>query len=333
MSEGQWSGLPLVVLESIFDKLPIKNKGRCAQVCYDWYLASKSERSWRYFRYEDDIFVRRKFTQHSGWQNHIDHYRLRFLTAKTVTKWKRFEVLPVSSLSHMYEFLRVLSNFSEYYERNAGEEPLSGLQSFQFEWEMHVPKEGAGVHFDHDIGTGGTMLAGIWLFLQHLFGLKSLALINLQLAEREFNPFMEKIWTFFQDRLEELYFLNATLYRKPVLYLGLFLNLRKLVVSPQHLDDDCLILIGDLRSLKTFMIVQTEKTSEHRACSRNSWEIFEKGNGGRTRLYLVLKGKGRLPMLVQPGAPVKSIIWEKYNGQLTYDLTQNVKIVFRNIFP
>lgn len=65
---------------------------------------------------------------------------IRFLTAKTVTKWHRFDVIPVANLSNMYEFLRTLSNFSEYYERNAGEEPLSGLRSFRFHWEMLIQK-------------------------------------------------------------------------------------------------------------------------------------------------------------------------------------------------
>ncbi|CAJ0955244.1 unnamed protein product, partial [Mesorhabditis belari] len=321
-SEFGWADLPLPLLEQIFEILPIKYKGRAAQACFSWYCALKSDRCWRYFQYKDDIFVRRKFTQHSGWQNHIDHYRIRFLTAKVVTKWHRFEVIPVANLSNMYEFLRTISNFSEYYERNAGEEPLSGLRSFRFHWEMLIQKAALN-QFNRDessrqedqnekhkpdevrdIGTGGTMLEGIWFFLQHLYGLK--------------------IWLFFNEKLEEFYLLNATLYRKSIMYLGLFLNLRKLVVSPQHIDDDSLILIGDLQYLKTFMLVQTEKTSEERSCSRQAWEKFKESNRKRTKLYLVLSGRCKKEMLIQMGAPVHSIIWENYIGQLTKDLAQQI---------
>lgn len=53
-------------------------------------------------------------------------------------KWRVLEIEPVTILFNLYEFIRVLTNFSEYYERNSSEKPLQGIRSFSFKWQLHV---------------------------------------------------------------------------------------------------------------------------------------------------------------------------------------------------
>ncbi|CAD6190497.1 unnamed protein product [Caenorhabditis auriculariae] len=330
MSElSGWQCAPTNVLEEIFALLPLKNLGRCSQVCYQWFIASSTDYPWRKFVFKDGVFVRRKYTQHSGWQYHIDHWRLRFLISNASRKWRVLVIEPVTNLFNLYEFFRVLTNFSEYYERNTEEDrPLGKIRQFHFQWRLQVDDEIAGVHRDKDIGTGGEMLHTLSNLLTHLHGLKVLSLIDLQLTFWEGDQFLNDLLAKFSTQLEYLSLLNVSLRPRAFLQPALFLNLRQLVVSPQMIGDDNLSLIACLRRLQTLTIVQDEKCDLVVPCSSKAWQVFTEQNCSRTRLWLILKGKPKCALIIQPCAPVFGIKMEESSGQLTNGIADQISLYY-----
>ncbi|VDK67324.1 unnamed protein product [Onchocerca ochengi] len=317
-----WAFLPDLLLAEIFSQLPIKNLGRCSQVCLNWYRISQQDYAWRRFQYKDNMFTRRKYTSHAGWQHMIDHWKLRFLIVKATAKWKLLEIEPVTVLFNLYEFIRVLTNFSEYYERNSSEKPLQGIRSFSFKWQLHVHVRDDD-QTERVFGTGGEMLKTLSSLLSHLHGLTELSLQELQLEPYECTDFIDDILYKFDSQLTSLCIINLTKVDRPLLQLGLFLFLRHLTVSPQHLDESVVTLLADLRHLKSLIILQNDKTFGAKAVDLKAWRSFAERNN-HTRVYLIQAGKRQNALLIQPGAPVYAIIFDKSTGQLTSELMQEI---------
>ncbi|EFP03569.1 hypothetical protein CRE_19270 [Caenorhabditis remanei] len=321
-----WNVMPVEVLEDIFKHLPAKNKGRCSQVCRQWNEGFKSDFSWRTFTFKDGVFVRRKFTQHSGWQYHIDHWRLKNLITNKTKAWRVLNVEPVNNIFNLYEFFRVLANYSEHYEKfSATERPIGKIHTFNFKWHLHVDQnETGGLIEDKDVGTGGQILGSLNNVLKYLHGLKSLNLVDLQLTHQEADEFLATLLEKFHEKLTYLSLLNVTLFPKPILQVGCFLKLRKLLVSPQMLCTDTLSAIACLEHLENLSIVQDEKSSQSTDISRNAWNMFVKQNMDRTRVWLILRGKPKTSLIIQPGAPVYGIRMENSAGQLTMELAEQI---------
>lgn len=74
---------------------------------------------------------------------------------------------------------------------------------------------------------------------------------------------MEQILEHFSLSLRCLCILNITRIRHSLLALGCFLNLAKLVVSPQQISDDTLQLIAQLEHLQVLILLQDHKTQGH----------------------------------------------------------------------
>uniref|UniRef100_A0A914RSL1 Uncharacterized protein n=1 Tax=Parascaris equorum TaxID=6256 RepID=A0A914RSL1_PAREQ len=237
-------------------------------VCSNWYRVFRSNYPWRHFQFRDYIFTRRKFTSHAGWQYAIDHWRLRQL-----------EIVPVTILFNLYEFIRVLTNFSEYYEKNTEDRPLEGIRSFIFKWQLHL----------HERGNQNA-----------------------------------KLLYQFDSQLTSLCLINLTKVPRPFLQIGLFLYLEHLTVSPQHLDESVVILVADLRQLKSFIIYQNEKALGASAVSAKAWQAFSASNK-HTR-NMTFAGKSHGDLLIQPNAPVYAIIFENSIGQLTDEIAQEVSV-------
>ncbi|VDN59662.1 unnamed protein product [Dracunculus medinensis] len=286
-----WAYLPDNLLEEIFFLLPIKNISRCSQVCSNWNRIAKSKYVWQKFKFKDYAFTRRKFTSHYGWQHVIDHWRLRLLILNAAEKWRKLEVEPVTILFNLYEFFRVLINFAEYYEKNTTYRPLTTIRSFSFKWQLHIHQRGEDQR-EQMFGTGGEMLKALSLLLSYLHGLTDLTLRELQLESYECNNFIDDILFKFNQQLTSLCIVNITKAARAFLQFGLFLNLKRLVISAQHLDESIVILLADLYNLQVLVLYQV-------------WHF----NFIR---YLIL----------QPKAPVYAIIHEKSTGQLTSETAQ-----------
>ena len=195
-------------------------------------------------------------------------------------------------LFNLYEFIRVLTNFTEYYEKSSDDRPLAAIKSFEFNWQLHIHGQTQKKVAENTTmyGTGGQMLKALTMLLSHLHGLKTLALRQLQLDAVESDCFIDEVLVFFGEHLECLTVVNVTKQARSFMQLGLFLNLRKLVVSPQHLNDDVVILISGLQLLDDLLILQDEKTLGAQSASAASWNVFKRSNN-YTRVHLLAKGE------------------------------------------
>lgn len=153
-------------------------------------------------------------------------------------------------------------------------------------------------------------------FLSHLTGLESLSLRHLLLDDDEADSFLSDLLNYFDQTLKILCIRNLTKHPRPFSHFGLFLNLTKLVVSPQHLNDEVVELIGGQRQLRHLVIVQDETTVCSEPVSSEVWRRF----GGRCRAIQVhLRCAGRCldPLVWQPSAPVVSVGYSNPMARLT----------------
>lgn len=70
-----------------------------------------------------------------------------------------------------------------------------------------------------------------------------------------FFPYFEVLYKF-GSQLSSLCIINFTATAQSFLQVSLFLELRRLVLSAQHLNEDVVTLIGDLKLLQSFIIYQ-----------------------------------------------------------------------------
>ncbi len=310
-----WAGLPDIILSEIFSFVSMRNLARCRRVCQNWLRVTLIDRCWETFVYRDFMFTRKRFTLHSGYEHAIDHWKLRFLINNVTRKWRHVVVKPFSLLINFYEFIRVITNFTEYYE-NQEEHPLENIRTFDFEWELHVPK----TYKDPSpevFGTGGRLLNGVSMLISHFRGLKALTLRQLLLEEREADAFMDELQLYFGERITTLCVLNLTKTQHSFFHLGLFLHLRKLCVSPQHLNDDVVYLLSGQQNLRDIFLIQDKNTTPCTvAVDGRTWRDFRK-SAPRVRVHLRIRGRGAGDLVWQLFAPVFSIVYDTPNCQLT----------------
>ncbi len=127
----------------------------------------------------------------------------------------------------------------------------------------------------------------------------------------------------FDEQLHSLSVINLTKQPRVFLQFGLFLNLRRLSISAQHMDDDFVQLISGLQYLQRLTIVQARRIVERRepefqdektlgalSCSRRAWTLFANSNN-YTRISLVLKGttNGKEPYLIYKNYTIAISNW------------------------
>lgn len=88
-----------------------------------------------------------------------------------------------------------------------------------------------------------------------------LSLKQLLLDWGEADQFMNQLLQYFSQTVTNLCILNLTKAQHSFLHLGLFLNLQKLCVSPQHLNSDVVTLFGDHLTLRDLFLIQDRRTN------------------------------------------------------------------------
>jgi len=133
-------------------------------------------------------------------------------------------------------------------------------------------------------------------FISHLSGLTSLKLKNLLLSPSETMNFMENaLNSRFSGKLEKLTILNLTNGHCATLSIGLFLNLKLLTVSPQHLNEDTLLLIGQLRKIQHLTLIQDENTFGAVSLDFRAWKQL---TNEAQNLTVTLKCAGDRKMMI-----------------------------------
>ncbi|UXI18029.1 beta-parvin-like [Sarcoptes scabiei] len=224
------------------------------------------------------------------------------------TRLRCLYIKPMGNFFNLYEFMKILSQYSQHYRAN----PLRSLNRFDFSFGCRAAFHDSTVNnadddglvpdgnnqinnqsnqsFDQNvIGTGGKLLEALKELLASLIGLKHLALRDLLLNIDEAKHLLDDVAENCYEQLISLTLINCCKFRHSFLHAGIFINLKTLVITCQHLDEDLLMMLA-YNVLEDLYIVQTEVTRSFEPISAAVWKRFTKANQ-HTKIHLVMSNK------------------------------------------
>ncbi|XP_046387293.1 uncharacterized protein LOC124156840 [Ischnura elegans] len=184
-------------------------------------------------------------------------------------------------------------------------------------------------------GTGGRLLEALKrLLLDVAPGLRTLSFRDLLLEEREGQRLLDDVCAVATTTLRRLTIVNVTRHHSELLHAGVFVNLQVLVISPQNIGPDVVMLLGKTK-LRHLQILQNRfyaPGSAHPVHHR-VWRRCRQDNPA-LRVHLRLeegvrkwrRQQGepeaadearRRELLWQEGAPVASVIYESPYAQVS----------------
>lgn len=315
---SDWSNLPDLLLEEIFSYLSLGERYYATLVCKSWHRAFYLKRVWENFVVEDETLCRRKFNYYSGWQFVLDHMRAQHCFSRVGRFIKGLEFIPTHNFNNMYQFMTLLifniqqsrrfNCDSEYYEVG------KHITSFKYIFPCNMAmRETDDVKL---FGTGGQLLKTLKSLLFELDKLKTLRLIDLMLERYEAKHLLDEVLESGSMAVNELCLINVTNTHCPIMHVGLFFNLRVLIISPQNLDDDVLQLLSStaLRHLHIFQSNYSPTTPA--ACSAKAWKQLRKDNP-KIKVHLRVESSTNGDITFQPNAPVYSVTYRTPKNQIT----------------
>ena len=232
--------------------------------------------------------------------------------------FKRIVVTPITDYFNLYEFLRILAAFLQFREDH-GESAMPLLHTFDFTFACAT--RGYGGEMIH--GTGGQILGMIKELLTRMKGsLRHLKLNQLLLETSEISSLLDALVQCFSDCLHSLEILNVTKVPLPLEELAIFRSLVKLVISPQHLNDESVLMLSGINLLQLH-ILQDPYTCVCDPVASEAWKLAREA-APWLRVYLEVAGNTKTQLLIQPRAPVYGIFLRSPHGSLTHGLLMAV---------
>ncbi|KRT78421.1 hypothetical protein AMK59_7417, partial [Oryctes borbonicus] len=125
--------------------------------------------------------------------------------------------------------------------------------------------------------------------------------------------------------------INTTKLQYQLLHVGVFLNLEVLMISPQNLGSDAIELIGYTK-LKHLHIVQNKYSPDDimvKPIADKVWKTCRKNNPD-LKVHLRIESTKRKALVWQPGAPVKSIIFDSPEIGVENDSAMTIVEIYKN---
>ena len=159
-----WANIPDIFLEKIFLLLSFRDRHSVSQVCWNWYRVFNSSYLWSTIIVHDKTLTRRKYNYYLGYQHQLDHYRVQLWLGKFGKHLRKIIITPMANFFNLYELVKMLTQFSQYFEQN----PLSKVDTFDFTFNCRFEKDN-----DKELvfGTGGTLFKGLKQLLSNLPGI------------------------------------------------------------------------------------------------------------------------------------------------------------------
>ncbi|XP_064605091.1 uncharacterized protein LOC135470209 [Liolophura sinensis] len=317
--EFGWRELPDLLLEEIFRLLDPKDRHQASQVCHRWHKMFYSPRVWDTFILKERTLTRRLFNLYRGYQRELDPRKTHFMLTRVGSYFKKVIVTDIADFYNLHEFLRVLTFFLEYYD----ECPMTQLKSFDF--TFHCEERGMTGLIVH--GTGGKILEELIQLVQVLGNLRELKMNQLLLEAKDAPGLFEAIAKNCIDTLTYLEILNYTKIPCPMPEMAQFWTLSRLVVSPQQLSDEVVLLLAGT-CLVDLRIVQDTYTCPCVPVSGMAWcELSTMAPFLKVRLEC--RGRTKEDVMVQPHAPVSAVVYStpysKISSNVTLDISENYK--------
>lgn len=315
---SSWANLPMILMEDVLTLLTPKERHLASQVCRQWYDLFYSPRVWETFILLERTLTKKRFNLYKGYQREICPGKTQLCFRRVGSFFKRIVVTPITDYFNLYEFLRILASFLQVRE-DSGESAMPLLHTFDFTFACAT--RGDGEIIIH--GTGGQILEMIKELLTRMKGsLRHMKLNQLLLETSEVPSLFHALVRCFSECLHSLEMLNVTKVSFPLEELANFRNLVKLVVSPQHLNDESVLLLSGVGLLQLH-IVQDPYTCECDAVSPEAWKLVCE-TAPWLRVYLEMTGNTKSQLLIQPRAPVFGIFLRSPHGALNHALLMTV---------
>ncbi|XP_043283520.1 uncharacterized protein [Venturia canescens] len=240
-----WDQTPDILLEEIFSYLTMRERYNASLVCKSWYRAFHLQRVWDKFILEDTTLTRGKFNYYSGWQYVLDHMRTSACLNKVGKNFRSLVFEPMLNFYNLYEFMNMVSWYTE--KQGCDNLSVAGVGThirhlkFTFPCNMANRDDPERVRL---FGTGGKLLEALKRLTRNLTSLNCLEFIDLMLDNKEALHLLDDVCSNCGQTLYKLVLINATRFYCPLIHIGVFLNLKVLVVSPQNIDGDVLELLG-----------------------------------------------------------------------------------------
>ncbi|XP_005111999.1 filaggrin [Aplysia californica] len=312
-----WAELPVILLEDVFTLLTPKERHQASQVCRQWYDLFYSPRVWETFILLERTLTKKRFNLYKGYQQELCPGKTQLCFRRVGSFFKRIVVTPITDYFNLYEFLRILAAFLQFQEDH-GISAMPLLHTFDFTFACATRGyEGLLVH-----GTGGQILEMIKELLCRMSDLKHLKLNQLLIDVMETSALFDGIVSCFGDSLHSLEMLNVTKVPLALPDLARFRNLLKLTVSPQHLNEEVLLLLSGL-SLLHLHLLQDPYTCECEPVSYEAWKLVKEMSPW-LRVYLEVSGITKSRLLIQPRAPVHGIFLRTPYSRVRSDLVMSI---------
>ncbi|XP_012257967.2 uncharacterized protein LOC105687145 isoform X2 [Athalia rosae] len=295
-----WNNLPDILLEEIFSYLTIRERYYASLVCKSWNNAFKFQRVWSTFILQDTTLTRGKFNYYSGWEYILDHMRTSMCLNKVGRHFRNLIFDPMLNFYNLFEFMNMISWYAEKQGSDntsvAGVGTLIRRLKFTFPCNMANRDDPEGVRV---FGTGGKLLEALRRLMANLANLRCLELIDLMLDNREAIYLLDDVCAVCTETLSKLVLINTSRYRCPLIHVGMFLNLKILVISPQNLHEDVIELIGYTK-LKHLHIVQNRYSpvdSTIQLPKSNSW-LKMKLNNPHLRVHFEIESSKPIDLVL-----------------------------------
>ncbi|XP_058833552.1 uncharacterized protein LOC131691285 [Topomyia yanbarensis] len=321
--QSQWCDLPEHIMERIFAHLSIRERYYASLTCFSWYQAFYLPNVWSNFLVEDRTLSRLKYNYYSGWQPVLDPARVQLCLLSVGRLFRGLDFRPVFSFNNMFQFMTTISWAIEQNRKPKLPREWIGCGTkikslnYIFPCNMASSEDPESIKL---FGTGGQLLAALKKLMYNLPHLQTLKLVDLMLERYEANHLLDEVLEACCLVLKRLHLINVTMVHCPVMHIGLFLNLRILVVSPQNIDDDILTLLADskVRHLYLFQNRYTPAAITISPCTAKGWRLLRRDNPN-LRVHLRVESTSAGEILLQPDAPVHSMIYQTAKTMIDTD--------------
>ncbi|XP_021343751.1 uncharacterized protein LOC110443697 isoform X2 [Mizuhopecten yessoensis] len=316
--EYGWAQLPDILLEDIFALLTPKARHQASRVCKSWYKTFYSPRVWETFIFEDGTLTKRRYNLFKGFTRELCPRKSQNCFNNVGSLFKKIIVSPILNFYNLL-FLGVLSSFLSFYE----EFPIPMLHTFQFTFAC----ESRGINGNLIYGTGGQILQELNTLIGCMKNLKTLSINQLLLAEEDVSGLFEAALKYNGESVRFLEIINCAKADTPIPQLARFDSLQRLTVSHQHVDDEVAVLLSGT-GLSDLRLVQDQYTCATQPVSADAWRII-KEIAPYLKVTLEVRGKCKNTLLLQPHAPVVSIVFDTPHSKISHGAAMDIVHFYR----
>ncbi|XP_014244110.1 uncharacterized protein LOC106663639 isoform X2 [Cimex lectularius] len=328
--QSPWCSLPDIIMEQVFSYLNVRERYYSSMVCRRWRDAFYLPYVWSIFTFEESTLTRRRFNYYSGWQFTLDHLRAQLCLG---TVGRHFRVLifsPMTNFYNMYEFMNMVSYYTE--QQGADKFTVKGvgknIHTLRYTFPCRLLSGDDENQQLHVYGTGGKLLAAVKRLMGNLKKLRRLELIDLMLDSAEAQTLLDDVCSDCCTTLKFLSIINFTKGQCQLIHVGVFLNLRVLVLSPQNIGEDALELLSYTK-LRHLHLAQTRLTpSSAVPLSPKAWKLAAKRNTDM-RIHLTLSSKIQTDIIWQEEAPVSTVLFDSPHCKLEPEILTRVTLWYK----